>query len=119
MHPEVDRVYSNQILDHRRPFFHYRRAMRCLGRAFWLLLAVALFLASLPPGFDEDRSAAGLCSPDCSLQQDATAHSVAIATRMREDGSVESTRERSSALPAVAAPVHVGAPDTPRAPPRS
>jgi len=119
MQPEVGRVYSNQVLDHRPPFFHYRRAMRCLGRAFWLLLAVALLLGSLPPGFDEDRSTASFCSPDCSLQQDAAAHSVAIATRTHEDGTVESTREASSAVSVVAAPVHMAAPDTPRAPPRS
>ncbi len=93
--------------------------MRLLGRALWLLLAVVLVVAGLPPGFDEDRSAPSFCSPDCSLQQDAAAHSVAIATRMREDGSVEPTRERSSAVFTVAAPVHVGAPDTSRAPPRS
>ena len=93
--------------------------MRLLGRAFWLLLAVVLVIASLPPGFDEDRSAPGFCSPDCSLQQDAAAHSVAIATRTHEAGSVESTREPSSAAPAVAPLVYLGAPDTPRAPPRS
>ena len=93
--------------------------MRPLGRALWLLLAVVLVIASLPPGFDEDRSAASFCSPDCLLQQDAAAHSVAIATQTHADGWVEPTRESSSAVSAVAALVHVGAPDTPRAPPRS
>ena len=78
-----------------------------------------MVLASLPPGFDEDRSTASFCSPDCSLQQDAAAHSVAIATRTHEDGTVESTREVSSAVSVVAAPAHIAAPDTPRAPPRS
>jgi hypothetical protein len=112
-------VYSNQVLDRWPPFFHYRRAMRPLGRALCLLLAVVLVSASLPPGFDEDRSAASFCSPDCLLQQDAAAHSVAIATRTHEGGSVESTREPSSPVSALAGLVHVGAPDTPRAPPRS
>ena len=112
-------MYSNQVLDRWPPFFHYRRAMRALGRALWLLLAVTLVIASLPPGFDEDRSSASFCSPDCLLQQDVAAHSVAIATRVREHGSVESTREASSAVAVVTAPVHLAAPDTPRAPPRS
>jgi hypothetical protein len=93
--------------------------MRLLGRAVVLLLAAALVVASLPPGFDEDRSVAGFCSPDCLLQQDA-AHSVAITpTLARQDVSVEPTPERSRVALAVAAFSHAATPDTPRAPPRA
>jgi len=93
--------------------------MRFLGRAVVLLLAAALVVASLPPGFDEDRSDAGFCSPDCLLQQ-AAAHSVAITpTLARQDVSVEPTPERSRVALAAAAFNHAAAPDTPRAPPRA
>jgi hypothetical protein len=93
--------------------------MRLLGRAVVLLLAAALVVASLPPGFDEDRSIAGFCSPDCLLQQDA-AHSVAITpTLARRDVSVEPTPERSRVALAVVAFSQAAAPDTPRAPPRA
>lgn len=93
--------------------------MRLIGRAVVLLLAAALVVASLPPGFDEDRSVAGFCSPDCLLQQDA-AHSVAITpTLARQDVSIEPTAERSRVALPVAALVHAAAPDTPRAPPRA
>ena len=93
--------------------------MRQFSRAILLLLAAALVVASLPPGFDEDRSIEGFCSPDCLLQQDAT-HSVAIAPPpARQDVSVEPTPERSRVAPAVAPRVHAAAPDCPRAPPQA
>jgi hypothetical protein len=91
--------------------------MRALGRAVLLLLAAALVVASLPPGFDEDRSVAGFCSPDCLLQHDA-AHSVAVPpTPPRHEWSAQSTPDRSAVAPAAAILVHAAAPDTPRAPP--
>jgi hypothetical protein len=107
------------ILDRGPAFFHYRRAMRLLGRAVLLLLAGALVVATLPPGFDEDRSEAGFCSPDCLLQQDA-AHAVAVTpTSVRYDRSVDSTPERSDVTPVVSPLVQADALDTPRAPPHA
>jgi len=93
--------------------------MRLLGRAILLLLAGALVIASLPPGFDEDRSVAGFCSPDCLLQQDAT-HSVAITpTPVRHDTAVEPTPEPTNVSTALAPLARTDAPDTPRAPPHA
>jgi hypothetical protein len=93
--------------------------MRLLGRVVVLLLAGALVVASLPPGFDEDRSEAGFCSPDCLLQQDA-AHAVAVTpTPGRYDRSVDPTPERAGVTPAVPPLIHADAPDTPRAPPHA
>jgi len=80
--------------------------MRLLGRTILLLLAGALVIASLPPGFDEDRSVAGFCSPDCLLQQDAT-------------HSVEPTPEPMNVSTALAPLARTDAPDTPRAPPHA
>jgi hypothetical protein len=93
--------------------------MRLLGRAVLVLLAGALVIASLPPGFDEDRSVAGFCSPDCLLQQDA-AHSVAIApTPVRHDDAVEPTPEPADVSPTLPPLARTDAPDTPRAPPHA
>jgi hypothetical protein len=93
--------------------------MRLLGRAVVLMLAGALVFASLPPGFDEDRSVAGFCSPDCLLQQDA-AHSVAITpTPVRHDSAVDPTPEPANASPTPAPLARTDAPDTPRAPPHA
>ncbi len=93
--------------------------MRHLGRALLLLLVAVLVVASLPPGFDEDRSIAGFCSPDCLLQQDA-AHSVAIPpTPAPQSWSVQPTPECSRIAPVAAPLVHSAAPDSPRAPPQA
>ena len=93
--------------------------MRLLGRAVVLLLAGALVVASLPPGFEEDRRVTGFCSPDCLLQQDA-AHSVAITpTPPRYDGVVEPTPEPANVAPSLTPLARTDAPDTPRAPPHA
>lgn len=93
--------------------------MRLPGRAVVLLLAGALVIASLPPGFDEDRSVAGFCSPDCLLQQDA-AHSVAITPAPpRYDGVAEPAPEPPNVAPPLTPLARTDAPDTPRAPPHA
>ena len=94
--------------------------MRRVGRAVSLLVAATLIVASLPPGFDEDRSVAGFCSPDCLLQQDAAAHSVAVTPRPSEQSwSFEYAPERSRAAHDVAPVTLAAPPDSPRAPPRA
>ena len=94
--------------------------MRLLGRAVLLLVAATLIVASLPPGFDEDRSVAGFCSPDCLLQQDAAAHSVALTPPPNDQSwSAERAPDRSRAAHG-GTPVTLAAPpDSPRAPPRA
>ena len=94
--------------------------MRLLGRAVLLLLAATLIVASLPPGFDEDRSVAGFCSPDCLLQQDAAARSVAVTpTPTGQSWSTECVPERSHAAQDNTPVTLAAPPDSPRAPPRA
>jgi hypothetical protein len=94
--------------------------MRLLGRAVLLLLAAIVIVASLPPGFDEDRSVAGFCSPDCLLQQDAAAHSVAVTPPpSQQSWSFGYIPERARASHDVTPVTLAAPPDSPRAPPRA
>jgi hypothetical protein len=89
-----------------------------LGRILVLLLGATLAVASLPPGLDEDRSAPGFCSPDCQLQHDGAARSMAIAPMpIRQDRPVEASAEHARFPTAEAPLARPASPDAPRAPP--